>query len=158
MKNNTRVAKCQDNKTETYTDQRFNKQAKQMYDLYLSGHSLAKVGKSYGVTRQSVYELFKNRGYKLRSKPKPLRFLFFNGEKYTLRNNGYYGKTRGRRSLMHRDVWEHYKGKIPEGWDIHHINEEKTDNRIENLECLTKAEHTRKYSPHNNQYTKGSRK
>ena len=26
---------------------------------------------------------------------------------------------------------------------------------IENLECLPKSEHTRKYSPHNNQYTKG---
>jgi hypothetical protein len=59
---------------------------------------------------------------------------------------------------MHRYVWQKEKGPIPDGWDIHHINEVKGDNRIENLECLPKAEHTRKYSPHNNQYTKGRKR
>jgi hypothetical protein len=59
---------------------------------------------------------------------------------------------------MHRYVWENEKGKIPPGWDIHHINENKADNRIENLECLPKSEHTRKYSPHNNQYTRGRKR
>jgi hypothetical protein len=54
---------------------------------------------------------------------------------------------------MHRYVWEKEKGKIPKGYDIHHINGKKYDNRIENLECLPKAEHTKKYSPHHNQYT-----
>ena len=59
---------------------------------------------------------------------------------------------------MHRYVWENEKGKIPEGWDIHHINNDKADNRISNLECLSKSEHTKKYSPHNNKYTKGRKK
>ena len=139
-------------------DKRFNQSASEMYDLYLDGHSLAGVAKAYGKTRQSVYELFRNRGYKLRSRPKTLPYMVFNGEKYTLRNNGYYGKTRGNRAMMHRDVWEYHNGPIPDGWDIHHMNEDKTDNRIENLECLPKSEHTRKYSPHNNQYTKGRKK
>jgi hypothetical protein len=49
-------------------------------------------------------------------------------------------------------------GKIPSGFDIHHIDCNRENNSIENLECLPKAEHTRLYSPHNNQYTKGRKK
>lgn len=135
-----------------------NEKADEMYRLYQSGHSLEQVGKAYGVTRQSVYELFKNRGMALRGKQKPLPYMIYNGEKYTLRNNGYYGKTRGKRTLMHRDVWESHHGKIPQGWDIHHKDQNKMNNNIDNLECLTKSEHTRLYSPHNNQYTKGRKK
>jgi hypothetical protein len=33
----------------------------------------------------------------------------------------------------HRLVWEQKYGKIPKGGVIHHINENKKDNRIENL-------------------------
>ena len=60
--------------------------------------------------------------------------------------------------MEHRYIWEKEIGKIPEGWDIHHKNEDKSDNRIENLECLSKSDHTKLYSPHNNQYTKGRKK
>jgi len=67
-------------------------------------------------------------------------------------------QTRGKRTLLHRDVWEFYKGPIPKGWDIHHIDLDRENNAIENLECLPKAEHTSKYSPHNNQYTKGRKR
>lgn len=41
-----------------------------------------------------------------------------------------------------------------DGWDIHHIDGDSGNNNIDNLECLPKAEHTRRYSPHHNQYTK----
>jgi hypothetical protein len=127
------------------------------YSLYLSGLSLQQVAKKINVTRQCVYQSFKKRGFKLRGinfQP----FQEYDGKKFTLRNTGYYCLTTNDRILMHRYVWQKEKGKIPKGWDIHHINEDKTDNRIENLECLSKPEHTRKYSPHNNQYTKGRKK
>lgn len=42
---------------------------------------------------------------------------------------------------LHRDVWERERGKIPDGWHVHHKNEDKGDNRIENLECLSAQEH-----------------
>ncbi len=58
---------------------------------------------------------------------------------------------------MHRDVWEYYKGKIPEGYDLHHINKDKTDNRIKNLEIYTKSEHASKFATGNNQYGKNNR-
>ena len=135
-----------------------NNKAKEMYQLYLSGVSLEQVGIAYGVTRQSVWGLFQYRGWGMRSRKQPLPYILFNGEKYTRRNTGYFGKTRGNRNLLHRDVWEHHNGSIPDGWDIHHKDEDRENNKIGNLECLPKAEHTKLYSPHNNQYTKGRKR
>lgn len=115
-----------------------------MYEQYKKGFSLAEVGRMYGMTRQSVFIGFKRRNFEMRT-IEPLPFLMFNGNKYTLRNNGYYGMTYGKRTMMHRDVWEHHKGKIPPNYDVHHLNKDRADNRIENLQLLTKSEHTRKH-------------
>jgi hypothetical protein len=132
--------------------------AQEKYDLYQQGYSLAQVAEVYGCTRNSIFGLFKTRGWPTRPKRKPKAYVEFNGAKYTLRNHGYYAKTNGDRALMHRDVWEHHNGEIPAGWDVHHKDENKENNDIGNLECLPKAEHTRLYSPHNNQYTRGRKK
>lgn len=127
------------------------------YSMYLEGLSLEQVAKQIGVTRQCIYKAFKKRGFVLRG----VNFRphqFYDGKKFTLRNNGYYSLTTDERTLMHRYVWQKEIGEIPNNYDIHHLNENKSDNRIENLECLPKSEHTRKYSPHNNQYTKGRKR
>lgn len=42
----------------------------------------------------------------------------------------------------HLVVWETHTGKsVPNGWHIHHINGNKSDNRIENLLALPSREH-----------------
>ena len=129
----------------------------QAYEIYLTGLSLEQVAKELNVTRQCVYKAFKKRGLQLRGinfQP----FQFYDYKKFTLRQNGYFSLSNNDRMLMHRYVWEKEKYKIPKNYDIHHINGIKSDNRIENLECICKSEHTKKYSPHNNQYTKGRKK
>ena len=45
--------------------------------------------------------------------------------------------------LMHKYVWEYYNGKIPSGYDIHHIDGNKANNDISNLQLLTREEHKR---------------
>ena len=42
---------------------------------------------------------------------------------------------------VHRAIWSYFVGEIPNGYVIHHVDENKANNAIENLQCLTKAEH-----------------
>lgn len=47
------------------------------------------------------------------------------------------------RIRAHRWVWINNHGNIPKGYHIHHRNENKSDNRIENLELIEKSRHYR---------------
>ena len=42
---------------------------------------------------------------------------------------------------MHVYVWEYYNGKKPKGYHIHHKDEDASNNRPENLECVEAYEH-----------------
>lgn len=42
---------------------------------------------------------------------------------------------------MHVYVWEYYNGPVPEGYHVHHADENKTNNDIENLELLKSFVH-----------------
>lgn len=130
-----------------------NKKYKEAYKLYQQGYSLSDVGRVIGVTRQSVYDCFKRRGYKMRNK-KFLPFVLYDNLKWTINKNGYYRCTtrKNKEQLLHRYKWVKEKGNIPKDYDIHHIDLVKTNNDINNLECISKSEHTRLYSPHHNQY------
>ena len=47
---------------------------------------------------------------------------------------------------LHRLIYEEHYGEIPKNHFVHHKNENKLDNRIENLELISHAEHTRLHS------------
>lgn len=130
---------------------------KERYNLYLQGYSLSQIGKIYNLSRQSIYDGFKRRGFKLRTKTR-LPFFLFNKKKFTLCNNGYYRQTDGDRELMHRYVWKYYNKDIPEGYDIHHKDSDSSNNNFENLELISHTEHAKKYSTGNNQYVKNGKR
>jgi len=45
-------------------------------------------------------------------------------------------------------VMENYLGRyLTNDEEVHHLNEIKTDNRVENLQLVTHSEHTRIYNP-----------
>ena len=47
-----------------------------------------------------------------------------------------------KRYYVHRLVWEAFNGPVPDGLQINHISEEKTENRLENLNLMTPKENS----------------
>ena len=65
-----------------------------------------------------------------------------------LQKNGYLTLTVGnKKKYLHRLIMEEYLGRKLEKYEqVHHINEDKLDNRIENLELVCISEHQRKHA------------
>ena len=63
-----------------------------------------------------------------------------------LGKRGYYViNFNGKRKYEHHYIWEKTNGPIPKGYSIHHIDGNKLNNKIENLEMLTHSEHHKKH-------------
>lgn len=46
---------------------------------------------------------------------------------------------------LHRVIWESQFGPIPQGFDIHHKDGNKLNNKIENLECVSHKKHLQEH-------------
>ena len=79
------------------------------------------------------------------------RVAFFDGYKFRKDlKTGYYLATRKtdgkRRERLHCYVWRYYNGEIPAGYHIHHMDEDKDHNEIENLNLVMGTAHTQLHS------------
>lgn len=50
------------------------------------------------------------------------------------------GEKHTRTFLYHKVLWEHFKGKIPDGFELNHIDENKHNFKISNLELVTHSQ------------------
>ena len=67
-----------------------------------------------------------------------MTFIIFDNHKFIKDNTtGYYHAHYGNTTkLLHRVVWEHFNGTIPEYYHVHHIDKNKDNNDISNLELI----------------------
>lgn len=63
----------------------------------------------------------------------------FLGEQYYRKPSGYFRTVEG--VYLHRAVWQYHLGPVPKGMEVHHLNEDKSDNRLENLVVLAPGIH-----------------
>ena len=60
-------------------------------------------------------------------------------------NNGYYQvglckNLKVKKYLIHRLIWETFNGQIPEGYELNHLDEIPSNNRLSNLSLVTHKE------------------
>lgn len=83
----------------------------------------------------------------------------FKGQKYRLSGRYYRRHVWGSPgpSNLHRAIWEHHNGPIPEKHHIHHINGDPFDNRIENLECISAFKHNSEHAKRPDSWSNSAR-
>lgn len=59
---------------------------------------------------------------------------------FGLDRNGYFVSHDGKK--LHREVWIRERGPIPRGFVVHHIDQDKNNNRIENLAMMSWSRHS----------------
>jgi len=77
------------------------------------------------------------------------KYQYFNGVKFTRdEKTGYYLNSTIKKRI-HRYVWEYYNGEIPEGYQIHHRDKDKSNNDISNLELMPFTAHAKLHNSEN---------
>jgi len=118
-----------------------------MYEEYLAGHSLERIGKDWGVSRQTVFERFTRAGLSLRPRARPKPYIKHGGRRFTVSKGGYLRATAGDRAFLHRVVWEEHHGPIPPGHEVRHRDGDLTNNDPENLQLVDLRARMRAQNP-----------
>jgi len=56
------------------------------------------------------------------------------------------GRKIGKLHYVHRLVWENFRGEIPEGKEMDHIDGDTSNNSLDNLQLITRRRNVHKYS------------
>ena len=72
-----------------------------------------------------------------------MEYQYFDGMRfYRTNENDYFRHSLGKTTLLlHRYVWEKHNCEIPEGYEIHHIDGDKANNDISNLQLISAHDH-----------------
>ena len=121
----------------------------EMAGRYAAGESTYGLGRAYGASCETVRERLHGAGVKMRPRGWQLgnRNRRKRGGPLDESSYGYLctSDREGKRCRVHRACWEAYFGPIPSGHIIHHIDEDRQNNEIENLVCMPHGEHTRQH-------------
>ena len=114
---------------------------------YRTGESLPELARAYSIGTTTVWRRLRNAGIKMRSCGLPRGFKMSRkpGGPFADDGSGYlrtYDRE-GKPCRIHRGCWEAYWGTVPEGHDVHHRDEDRQNNVIENLALMTQAEHAK---------------
>lgn len=71
------------------------------------------------------------------------RTQIFDGEKFYKCKDGHLKQTKS----IHQKIYTYYYGTPPDGYEIHHVDEDKTNNDITNLTLLTRSAHQKIHMP-----------
>lgn len=76
--------------------------------------------------------------------------IVYDGIRWVKQKSGYYESARSRKDRpykhwLHQYIYEKEKGKIKKGYHVHHIDGDKDNNKIENLELITPSEHSKRH-------------
>lgn len=106
---------------------------------YAKGEGTPALARAYGVSERTI--CLRLRALDVRMRP-PSYWHKPGGPRW-LSSLGYSTTTNrdGAEVLIHRACWEAYNGPIPAGRYVHHINRDRADSRIENLQLVTPTEH-----------------
>lgn len=123
---------------------------KKYYTEYRNGKTPTQISKEIGCCMSVVRRYFILNKFEL----KEAGFAIKENNKY-IADGKFKINTYGRKLIRVKGKWKNYArylwekeyGNIPKNHDIHHINEDFTDDRIENLECI---EHKKHMSEHAN--------
>jgi len=70
--------------------------------------------------------------------------VIFNGVRYYKSKKTGYWSHNGKHeapATLHLAIWEHHNGPIPDGMEVHHIDEDKDHNETSNFQLLTIHDH-----------------
>lgn len=122
-------------------------QLKDMY--YQQKLGTTRIARRFGVSKTTILRWMRQNDLGRRGKIESQKYkrkdiLKRNGR--ILKQDGYierWNPDKQKYEREHRAIWEEQHGLIPSGYEIHHKNRIKTDNRIVNLELLEIGDHKR---------------